>query len=69
MSNLTSSSMSVSNDNFLEFDEDLATADTETSTDVDSTPHVPFIDARRRLESIIDERNLEKDIKEFDFDI
>lgn len=68
MSNLTSSSISTSDDNFLGFDEDFAAADTETSTDVESTPHVPFIDARRRLESIIDERNLEKDIKEFDFD-
>ncbi len=68
MSNLTSSSNSMSSETFLGFDEDFATIDDEASTDTSSISHEPFIDARRRLESMLDERNLEKDIKEFDFD-
>lgn len=68
MSDLASSSTSVSDDNILEFDEGFTRADNETTNDSEAADS-PFIDARRRLEAMLDDRNLEKDIKEFDFDI
>jgi len=83
MSNLASGSGSVTTENkFLEFDDeiidsdnidDLTTASSiinEHIFDTDGiTIHTACIDARRRLEIRIAERDLAKDIKEFNFDI
>jgi hypothetical protein len=81
MSNLASGSV-VTEDKFLEFDDEII--DSENIDDTATEPvnsgennfdagginiHTAFLDARRRLELRIAERDLEKDIKEFDFDI
>ncbi len=68
MSNLTSSSTSMSDEEFLGFDEDFSNIGPDATADSIAASHTPFIDARRRLESMLEEKNLEKDIKEFDFD-
>lgn len=81
MSNLASGSNSTE-DIFLEFDDDIIDSENidEIASDSDNpdnvnqdnvtvNTHTTFLDARRRLEVFIEEKNLEKDTKEFDFDI
>ena len=81
MSNLASGS-TVTEEEFLEFDDEIngsENIDDTTTASVNSGEyyfdagdlniHTAFLDARRRLELRIAERKLEKDIKEFDFDL
>lgn len=81
MSNLASGS-TVTEAEFLEFDDEIIDSEniddtTTASVNVDDNYfdagglniHTAFLDARRRLELRIAERKLEKDIKEFDFDL
>jgi hypothetical protein len=81
MSNLASGS-TVTEEEFLEFDDEIIDSEniddtTTASVNVDDNYfdagglniHTAFLDARRRLELRIAERKLEKDIKEFDFDL
>jgi hypothetical protein len=75
MSNLTSVS-TATDDSFLEYDDEVIGSENidQIVSDVDSvdnsnvTTQTPYLDARRRLELRLAERNLERDIKEFDFD-
>lgn len=60
--------MSSSVDDFLEDIEDEAINDSELDSESNQQPS-PVIDSRRRLEARLAERNLAKDIQEFDFDI
>ena len=75
MSNLASGS-AATEDTFLEYDDEII--DSENLDEIVSVPdnldnsnattQTPYLDARRRLELRLAERNLERDIKEFDFD-
>jgi hypothetical protein len=81
MSNLASGS-TVSEEEFLEFDDEIIDSENIDDTSTASVNvgdnyfeassldiHTAFLDARRRLELRIAERKLEKDIREFDFDL
>ncbi len=60
--------MSSSVDTFLE-DGDEAINDAALEPEIEGKVADPFIDSRRRLEARLAERRLEKDLREFDFDI
>lgn len=81
MSNLASGS-TVTEEEFLEFDDEIIDSENIDDTSTASVNigdnyfdasglniHTAFLDARRRLELRIAERKLEKDIREFDFDL
>lgn len=66
MSDSISSSLSSSTEDFLDELGDEASNDSEL--DAEGASDSPLIDSRRRLEARLAERNLAKDIQEFDFD-
>jgi hypothetical protein len=63
-----SDTMSSSVDDFIEISDEEAINDAELETEPGSIKTIAQIDSRRRLEERLAERQLEKDLKEFDFD-
>ena len=66
-----SETISTSVDDFIEISDDDAIDASGLDSGEESTKKKadPFIDSRRRLEARLAERQLEKDIQEFNFDI